>query len=93
MRQHQPLAVQRQPQPVDPRRHVGSMVAARPNSMRHIEAAAGFTVRGGHASIIAMIDHNYGCYLRGQVARRSLRLDALEQESKSRRDQSGLTGR
>lgn len=41
MRQHELLAPQRQPQPVEPKRHEGTILAERPNRMWGIDATAG----------------------------------------------------
>ena len=63
MRQHELLAPQRQPQPVELKRHEGTIVAGRPNQMWGIDATAGFTLRDGQVPIFAMIDHCSACCL------------------------------
>ncbi len=78
MRQHELLAPQRQPQPVGPKRHEGTIVAERTNPMWGIDATAGFTVRDGRVAIFARIDHCSACCLGIHVARRGTRLEALE---------------
>ena len=57
MRDNGLLAPQRQPQPVEPKRHDGTILAERPNQMRGIDATVGFTVAEGRVAIFAMVDH------------------------------------
>ena len=89
MRQHQLLAHQRQPQPVEPKRHEGTIVAERPNQMRGIDATAGFTLRDGQVPIFAMIDHCSACCLGIHVAKRGTRFEALEPVRQAVREQFG----
>ncbi len=87
MRQHQLLAPERQPQPVEPKRHEGAIVAERPNQMWGIDATAGFTLRDGQVPIFAMIDHCSACCLGIHVARRGTRFEALEPVRQAVREQ------
>jgi transposase InsO family protein len=89
MRQHELLAPQRQPQPVEPKRHEGTIVAGRPNQMWGIDATAGFTLRDGQVPIFAMIDHCSACCLGIHVARRGTRFEALEPVRQAVREQFG----
>lgn len=89
MRQHELLAPQRQPQPVEPKRHEGTIVAGRPNQMWGIDATAGFTLRDGQVAIFAMIDHCSACCLGIHVARRGTRFEALEPVRQAVREQFG----
>ena len=89
MREHQLLAPQRQPQPVEPKRHEGTILADRPNQMWGIDATAGFTVRDGQVPIFAMIDHCSACCLGIHVARRGMRFEALEPVRQAVREQFG----
>jgi transposase InsO family protein len=89
MRQHQLLAPQRQPQPVEPKRHEGTIVADRPNQMWGIDATAGFTLQDGQVPIFAMIDHCSTCCLGIHVARRGTRFEALEPVRQAVREQFG----
>jgi hypothetical protein len=57
MRENGLLAPQRQPQPVEPKRHDGTILAERPNQMWGIDATVGFTVAEGRVAIFAMVDH------------------------------------
>jgi len=57
MRENDLLAPQRQPQPVEPKRHDGTILAERPNPMWGIDATVGFTVAEGRVAIFAMVDH------------------------------------
>jgi len=57
MRDNGLLAPQRQPQPVELKRHDGTILAERPNQMRDIDATVGFTVDEGRVTIFAMVDH------------------------------------
>jgi len=50
-------APQRQPQPVEPKRHDGTILAERLNQMWDIDAMVGFTVAEGRVGIFAMVDH------------------------------------
>lgn len=56
MRQHRWLAPERQPQPIEPKRHEGTILAEQPNQLWGIDATAGFTLRDGQVAIFAMID-------------------------------------
>jgi transposase InsO family protein len=78
MREDQLLAPQRQPQPVEPKRHEGTILAERPNQMWGIDAKAGFGVRDGQAPFLAMIDHCSACRLGIHVTRCGTRFEALE---------------
>jgi transposase InsO family protein len=89
MRQHELLAPQRQPQPVEPKRHEGTILAERPNQMWGIDATAGFTARDGQVPIFAMIDHCSACCLGIHVARRGTRFEALEPVRQAVREQFG----
>jgi transposase InsO family protein len=57
MRENDLLAPQRQPQPVEPKRHDGTVLAERPNPMWGIDATVGFTLAEGRVAIFAMVDH------------------------------------
>jgi putative transposase len=57
MRENDLLAPQRQPRPVEPKRHDGTIVAERPNPMWGIDATVGFTRAEGRVAIFAMVDH------------------------------------
>jgi hypothetical protein len=57
MRENDLLAPQRQPQPVEPKRHDGTILAERPNPMWGTDATVGFTVAEGRVAIFAMVDH------------------------------------
>jgi hypothetical protein len=89
MRQHELLAPQRQPQPVEPKRHEGTILAGRPNRMWGIDATAGFTLRDGQVPIFAMIDHCSACCLGIHVAKRGTRFEALEPVRQAVREQFG----
>jgi len=78
MREHALLAPQRQPQPAEPKRHEGTILAAQPNPMWGITATAAFTLRDGQVPIFAMIDHGSAYCLGIHVARRGTRFEALE---------------
>ena len=85
MRQHQLLA----PQPVEPKRHEGTIVAERPNQMWGIDATAGFTLRDGQVPIFARIDHCSAFCLGIHVAKRGTRFEALEPVRQAVREQFG----
>jgi transposase InsO family protein len=89
MREHQLLAPQRQPQPVEPKRHEGTILAGRPNPMWGIDARAGSTVRDGQVPIFAMIDDCSACCLGIHVARRGTRFEVLEPVRQAVREQFG----
>ncbi|GIU73103.1 MAG: integrase [Bryobacteraceae bacterium] len=89
LRQHLLLAPQRQPQPVEPKRHDGTILARRPNQMWGIDATAGFTLRDGQVAIFAMIDHGSACCLGIHVAKRGTRFEALEPVRQAVREQFG----
>jgi transposase InsO family protein len=89
MRQHELLAPQRQPQPVEPKRHEGTILAGRPNQMWGIDATASFTLRDGQVPIFDMIDHCSACCLGTHVARRGTRFEALEPVRQAVREQFG----
>jgi hypothetical protein len=59
MREHGLLAPGRQLQPVEPKRHDGTILTERPNQMWGIDATAGFTVQDGQVAIFAMVDHYF----------------------------------
>ena len=85
MRQHQLVA----PQPVERKRHEGTIVAERPNQMWGIDAKAGFTLRDGQVAIFARIDHCSACCLGIHVARRGTRFEAMEPVRQAVREQFG----
>ncbi len=89
MREHQLLAPQRQPQPVEPKRHEGTILAERPNQMWGLDATAGFTRRDGQVAIFAMIDHHSAYCLGIHVAKRGTRFEALEPVRQAVREQFG----
>jgi len=60
MRDNDLLAPQRQPQPVEPKRHDGTVLAERPNPMWGIDATAGFTVADGRVTIFAVCGSRHG---------------------------------
>jgi len=70
-------APQRQPQPVEPKRHDGTILAERPNQMRDIDAMVGFTVAEGRVGIFAMVDHATAECVGIHVAKRGTRFEAL----------------
>jgi putative transposase len=78
MREHELLAPQRQPQPAEPKRHEGTILAERPNQMWGIDATAGFTLQDGQVPIFARIDHHSAYCLGIHVAKRGTRFEALE---------------
>jgi transposase InsO family protein len=79
MREHGLLAPGRQPQPIEPKRHDGTILAERPNQMWGIDATAGFTAQDGQVAIFAMVDH-YSAYCLGiHAAKRGTRLKPLSQ--------------
>jgi hypothetical protein len=57
MRENDLLAPQRQPRPVEPKRHDGTILAERPNQMWGIDATTGVTLDEGRVAIFAMVDH------------------------------------
>jgi transposase InsO family protein len=57
MRENDLLAPQRQPRPVEPKRHDGTILAERPNPIWGIDATVGFTLAEGRVAIFAMVDH------------------------------------
>jgi transposase InsO family protein len=89
MRENSLLAPQRQPQPVEPKRHEGTILADRPNQIWGIDATAGFTVRDGQVAIFAMIDHCSAYCLGIHVAKRGTRFEALEPVRQAVREQFG----
>jgi hypothetical protein len=89
MREHQLLAPQRQPQPVEPKRHEGTILAEQPNQMWGIDATADFTLAGGPVPIFAMIDHHSAFCLGIHVAKRGTRFEALEPVRQAVREQFG----
>ena len=78
MRDNHLLAPQRQPQPVEPKRHDGTILAERPNPMWGIDATGGFTLDEGWVTILAMVDHTTAECLGIHVAKRGTRFEALE---------------
>jgi putative transposase len=78
MPEHELLAPQRQPQPAEPKRHEGTILAERPNQMWGIDATAGFTLQDGQVPIFAVIDHHSAYCLGIHVAKRGTRSGALE---------------
>ena len=77
-RQHELLAPQWQPQPVEPKGHEVSIVTVRTNQMWGIDATDGFTLGDGQVSIFAMISHCPASCLGIHVANRDTRFEALE---------------
>ena len=82
-------APQRQPQPVEPKRHDGTILAERPNQMWGIDATVGFTVAEGRVGIFAMVDHATAECLGIHVARRGTRFEALEPVREAVHEQFG----
>jgi len=78
MRRNHLLAPQRQPQPVEPKRHDGTILAERPDQMWGIDATVGFTLAEGRATIFARVDHAMSECLGIHVAKRGTRFAALE---------------
>jgi len=78
MRENDLLAPQRQPQPVEPKRHDGTLLAERPNQMWGIDATVGFTVDEGRVTTFAMVDHATAECLGIHVAKRGTQFEALE---------------
>ena len=89
MREHELLAPQRQPQPVEPKRHEETILAERPNQMWGIDSTAGFTLRDGQVPIFARIDHCSAFCLGIHVAKRGTRFEALEPVHQTVREQFG----
>jgi putative transposase len=89
MRDNDLLAPQRQPQPVEPKRHDGTILAERPNQMWGIDATVGFTVAEGRVAIFAMVDHATAECLGIHVAKRGTRFEALEPVRQAVREQFG----
>jgi transposase InsO family protein len=83
------LAPGRQPQPVEPKRHDGTILAERPNQMWGIDATAGFTAQDGQVAIFAMVDH-YSAYCLGiHAAKRGTRFEAPEPVQQAVKEQFG----
>jgi transposase InsO family protein len=78
MREHGLLALEREPQPADPKRHDGTIRTQRSNQMWGSDATAGFTAQDGGMAIFAMVDHNSAYCLGIHAAKRGTRLEALE---------------
>jgi len=72
------LAPQQQPEPVEPKRHDGTILAERPNQIWGIDATAGFTPAEGRVAIFAMVDHATAECLGIHVAKRGTRFEPLE---------------
>ncbi len=78
MREHRMLALQRQPQLLQPKRNEGAILAKRSDQMWGLDATAGFARRDGHVDLFAII-HQHPAYCLGiHVAKRRTRLEALE---------------
>jgi putative transposase len=78
MRENDLVALQRQPRPVEPKRHDGTILAERPNQMWGIDATVGFTVAEGRVAIFAVVDHATAECLGIPVAKRGTRFEAME---------------
>jgi len=89
MRENGLLAPQRQPRPVEPKRHDGTILAERPNQMWGIDATVGFTLAEGRVAIFAMVDHATAECLGIHVAKRGTRFEALEPVRQAVREQFG----
>jgi len=89
MRENDLLAPQRQPQPVEPKRHDGTIPAERPNQMWGIDATVGFTVAEGRVAIFAMVDHAAAGVSGIPVAKRGTRFEALEPVRQAVHEQFG----
>ena len=89
MRENDLLAPQRQPQPVEPKRHDGTILAERPNQIWGIDATVGFTQADGRVTIFAMVDHATAECLGIHVAKRGTRFEALEPVRRAVREQFG----
>jgi transposase InsO family protein len=89
MREHGLLAPARQLQPVEPKRHDGTILTEQPNQMWGIDATAGFTAQDGQVAIFAMVDHYSAHCLGIQAAERGTRLEALEPVRQAVREQFG----
>jgi transposase InsO family protein len=89
MREHGLLAPGRQPQPVEPKRHDGTILAERPNQMWGIDATAGFTTQDGQVAIFAMVDHYSAYCLSIHAAKRGTRFEALEPVRQAVQEQFG----
>jgi len=50
-------APQRQPRPIERKRHEGAILTERPNRMRGIAATGAFVLQDGQAAIFALIEH------------------------------------
>jgi len=83
------LAPQRQPQPIESKRHEGTTLAERPNPMWGVDATVGFTLDEGRVTIFAMVDHATAECLGIPVARRGTRFEALEPVRRAVREQFG----
>jgi hypothetical protein len=92
MREHGLLAPGRQPQPADPKRHDGTILAERPNQMWGIDATAGFTAQDGQVAIFAMVGHDSAYCLGIHAAKRGTRLEALEPVRQAVQEQFGGFG-
>jgi len=89
MRENDLLAPQRQPQPVEPKRHDGTILAERPNPMWGIDATTGVTLDEGRVAIFAMVDHATAECLGIHVAKRGTRFEALKPVRQAVREQFG----
>jgi len=89
MREDGLLAPQRQRQPVEPKRHDGTILAERPNPMWGIDATVGFTMADGRVTIFAMVDHATAECLGIHVAKRGTRFEALEPVRRAVHEQFG----
>ena len=89
MRENDLLAPQRQPRPVEPKRHDGTILAQRPHQMGGIDATVGFTLAAGRVTIFAMVDHATAECLGIHVAKRGTRFEALEPVRRAVHEQFG----
>ena len=89
MRENGLLAPHRQPQPVEPKRHEGTILAERPNPMWGIDATVGFTLDEGRVAIFAVVNHSTAECLGIPVAKRGTRFEALQPVRQAVREQFG----
>ena len=78
MRAAELLAPARQPQPRGERSHTGTIVTERPNVMWGTDATATLTLRDGHVTIFATIDHGTAECVGMHAAVHGTRFEALE---------------
>jgi transposase InsO family protein len=78
LREHQLLSPSRQPDPVRPHPHEGTIVTAAPNQMWGTDATATFTDAEGAVTVFAAIDHCSADCVGIHAVKRATRFEALE---------------